>query len=199
VAVNYNLNSETVLRDLYRLLTRMAACRHTPLTPFIYAAGSYRMSQRTISSISRRERHAIRSFTRTTSPLKRVGYYLYTFPIRKYLVAARAPLATRNCDGSVHHLTATPEYHGNPIDEKGVLVTCDCGYDISKQIARWAPSTSEFSGSEMRHTVLLVTTPRLLSGLFWSLFRHRRPLLRDLTPRRPIDPLPEFPHNSRAE
>jgi hypothetical protein len=71
--------------------------------------------------------------------LKRAGYYLHTFPIRKYLVAARAPLATRNCDGSVHHLTATPEYHGNPIDEKGALVTCDYGYDISKQIAQWAP------------------------------------------------------------
>ncbi len=71
--------------------------------------------------------------------LKRAGYYLHTFPIRKYLVAARAPLATRNCDGSVRHLTATPEYHGNPIDEKGALVTCDYGYDISKQIAQWAP------------------------------------------------------------
>jgi hypothetical protein len=40
VAVNSNFNSETVLRDLYRLLTRVAACRHTPLMPFNYAAGS---------------------------------------------------------------------------------------------------------------------------------------------------------------
>jgi hypothetical protein len=51
-------------------LTRGAACRHTPLTPFIYAAGSCWMSQRTVSSISRRVRHAIRSFAQTTSPMK---------------------------------------------------------------------------------------------------------------------------------
>ncbi|MGD1037207.1 MAG: methyltransferase domain-containing protein [Roseiarcus sp.] len=71
--------------------------------------------------------------------LKKDGYYLHTFPIRKHLVEALTPLATLNSDGSVNHLTATPEYHGNPIDEKGALVTNDYGYDISKQIAQWAP------------------------------------------------------------
>ncbi len=39
VAVSYN-HSETALRDLYRFLTRVAACRHPPLTHFIYAAGA---------------------------------------------------------------------------------------------------------------------------------------------------------------
>jgi SAM-dependent methyltransferase len=71
--------------------------------------------------------------------LKKGGYYLHTFPIRKYLVEARKALAELNSDGSVNHLTATPEYHGNPIDDKGALVTQDYGYDISKQIAQWAP------------------------------------------------------------
>jgi SAM-dependent methyltransferase len=71
--------------------------------------------------------------------LKKGGYYLHTFPIRKYLVEARRALAELNSDGSVNHLTSTPEYHGNPIDEKGALVTHDYGYDISKQIAQWAP------------------------------------------------------------
>lgn len=71
--------------------------------------------------------------------LKKGGYYLHTFPIRKYLVDAVTPLARRSLDGAVHHLSDVPEYHGNPIDAKGSLVTYDYGYDISKQIAQWAP------------------------------------------------------------
>ena len=42
-------------------------------------------------------------------------------------------------DGTIRHLTGRPEYHGNPIDEKGALVTHEYGYDISKTIAEWAP------------------------------------------------------------
>ena len=71
--------------------------------------------------------------------LKKGGYYIHTFPIRKYLVEPWTPLAKLNADGSIAHLTATPEYHGNPIDEKGALVTYDYGYDVSRQIAEWAP------------------------------------------------------------
>lgn len=71
--------------------------------------------------------------------LRKGGYYLHTFPIRKYIVDAGTPLAKLDADGSVVHLASTPEYHGNPIDEAGSLVTWDYGYDISKQIAQWAP------------------------------------------------------------
>lgn len=71
--------------------------------------------------------------------LKSGGYYLHTFPIRKYLVDAYKRLAELRPDGSIGHLSAKPEYHGNPIDQKGSLVTHDYGYDISRQIAQWAP------------------------------------------------------------
>jgi SAM-dependent methyltransferase len=71
--------------------------------------------------------------------LKQGGYYLHTFPIRKYLADAYAPLAMKEKDGSVHHLTDTPEYHANPTTDKDSLVVFDYGYDISRQISQWAP------------------------------------------------------------
>jgi len=71
--------------------------------------------------------------------LKPGGYYLHTFPIRKDLVQACTARAKLTPDGTIKHLTERPEYHGNPIDEKGALVTHDYGYDISKAIAQWAP------------------------------------------------------------
>ncbi len=83
--------------------------------------------------------HPDKVYSEVYRTLKNGGYYLHTFPIRKYLVEARTPLAELNSDGSIHHLTDAPEYHGNPVDERGALVTYDYGYDISKQIAQWAP------------------------------------------------------------
>jgi SAM-dependent methyltransferase len=71
--------------------------------------------------------------------LKRGGYYLHTFPIRKHLVEPYVQLAKRDAEGAVHLLTGTPEYHGNPISDQGSLVVFDYGYDISRQIAQWAP------------------------------------------------------------
>jgi len=83
--------------------------------------------------------HPDKAYEEVFRTLKKGGVYLHTFPIRKYIIDAWTPLAKLDADGSVIHLTPTPEYHGNPIDEKGALVTCDYGYDISKQIAQWAP------------------------------------------------------------
>jgi len=83
--------------------------------------------------------HPDRVYSEVYRTLKPGGYYLHTFPIRKYLVEAAKPLAELNQDGSVKHLTDRPEYHGNPIDHTGSLVTYDYGYDVSKQIAQWAP------------------------------------------------------------
>jgi SAM-dependent methyltransferase len=71
--------------------------------------------------------------------LKPGGWYLHTFPIRKHLTEACTPLAKLMPDGRVKHLTEHPEYHGNPIDAKGSLVTHDYGYDVSRAIAQWAP------------------------------------------------------------
>ncbi|AZG78085.1 methyltransferase domain-containing protein [Methylocystis rosea] len=71
--------------------------------------------------------------------LKPRGYYVHTFPIRKWLVTAVTARALLKADGEVEQLVEVPEYHGNPIDERGALVTIDYGYDIGDQIAKWAP------------------------------------------------------------
>lgn len=70
--------------------------------------------------------------------LKDRGVYLHTFPIRKWLSTAITIRAQRDPSGAVVHLTE-PEYHGNPIDESGALVTVDYGYDVHQWIAEQAP------------------------------------------------------------
>lgn len=46
--------------------------------------------------------------------------------------------AERNPDGSINHLQP-PDYHGNPVDEQGSLVTFWWGYDLASRIDRVAP------------------------------------------------------------
>ena len=41
--------------------------------------------------------------------------------------------ASRAADGSVRH-HAEPEYHGNPVDPQGSLVTWHFGYDLAARI-----------------------------------------------------------------
>ena len=77
--------------------------------------------------------------------LKVGGFAIMTFPIIKSQVDAftrRAKLS----QGVIEYLD-TPQYHGNPIDEKGSLVTIDYGYDIHKEIAAW----SEFNVEIIRY------------------------------------------------
>jgi SAM-dependent methyltransferase len=83
--------------------------------------------------------HPGKAYSEIYRTLRPGGVYLHTFPILKSLTQAFVPRATLNADGSVTHLVPEPAYHGNPIDEKGALVTFDYGYDISRQIAEWAP------------------------------------------------------------
>jgi tetratricopeptide (TPR) repeat protein len=71
--------------------------------------------------------------------LKPGGLYLHCFPIYKGQAAAAVPYAKRDADGNVRHLVDKPEYHGNPVDSKGSLVTFHYGYDIHQKIAEWAP------------------------------------------------------------
>jgi SAM-dependent methyltransferase len=67
------------------------------------------------------------------------GYYFHTVPIRKWQVDAAIRRAELAADSNVRYLVEPPEYHGNPIDAAGSLVTFDYGYDIVRQIAEWAP------------------------------------------------------------
>jgi SAM-dependent methyltransferase len=65
------------------------------------------------------------------------GIYIHTFPIKKGMVDAALPRAKQKADGTIEFLTLPPEYHGSPTGDS--LVTYDFGYDITKQIAEWAP------------------------------------------------------------
>lgn len=81
--------------------------------------------------------HPDRVYQEIYRTLRRGGFYIHTVPIYKGLVATerRASLAP---DGSViHHLE--PEYHQNPIDPSGSLVTFHYGYDLPDLIAEWTP------------------------------------------------------------
>lgn len=71
--------------------------------------------------------------------LKNGGYYLHTFPIRKWQTEAAIRRAELLPDGTIKHLVDAPEYHGNPVDPQGSLVTYDYGYDVVGQISEWAP------------------------------------------------------------
>lgn len=73
------------------------------------------------------------------------GVYISTFPIRNHQTDATKQLARLLPDGSVKILKDPPEYHGNPIDGAGSLVTWDYGYDIHKVINYWAPFRVEIS------------------------------------------------------
>lgn len=67
--------------------------------------------------------------------LKPGGLAFLTFPIQKHLVDGLQVRALSQPEGIVYLLE--PEFHGNPIDEKGSLVTIDYGYDIHQQISMW--------------------------------------------------------------
>jgi SAM-dependent methyltransferase len=76
---------------------------------------------------------AFREMART---LRRGGQILFTTPI--YANKARTQRRARYTEMGVEHL-AEPEYHGNPIDPAGSLVTFRYGRDLPELIHRWAP------------------------------------------------------------
>jgi SAM-dependent methyltransferase len=68
--------------------------------------------------------------------LKPGGYHIFTTPIYKDILKTRI-VAVLDA-GRITHLEE-PEYHGNPIDPNGSLVTVRYGYDAADKIAEWAP------------------------------------------------------------
>lgn len=81
--------------------------------------------------------HPDRVFSEVHRTLDKGGLFLSTFPIQRSLIPATTTRATLASDGTVRHLLE-PEYHGNPIDSSGSLVTIDYGYDIHERIPTWA-------------------------------------------------------------
>jgi SAM-dependent methyltransferase len=73
---------------------------------------------------------AFREIARTLRP---GGAHLFTTPV--YPELATSERRARERDGAIEYL-ADPEYHSNPIDEAGSLVTIHWGQDIGTIIAR---------------------------------------------------------------
>jgi SAM-dependent methyltransferase len=76
---------------------------------------------------------AIQEIYRTLKP---GGIALLTFPIIKSQVDALTFRATL-VNGNIEFLKPA-EYHGNPIDDKGSLVTVDYGYEIHNRLSEWS-------------------------------------------------------------
>lgn len=116
---------------------------------------------------------AFREIARTLQP---GGAHVFTVPlVRKDEPTRRR--ATLGTDGTItHHVP--PQYHGNPIDDNGSLVTIDWGYDICDFIARVSGLATEMhciddlsQGVRGEYIEVLVSRkPRLSSVGFESLF-----------------------------
>lgn len=77
---------------------------------------------------------AIAEISRTLAPN---GVHIASFPMtRQALFSERR--ATMNADGTVSHLFP-PDYHQNPVDPEGSLVTFNWGFDVAAHFTRWAP------------------------------------------------------------
>jgi len=74
-------------------------------------------------------------FAEVKRTLKKNGAYLFTVPTYKHKVESeRRALYT---EAGVEFY-AEPEYHGNPISDKGSLVTFHYGYDLAELINKWS-------------------------------------------------------------
>lgn len=73
--------------------------------------------------------------------LRTGGAYIFTTPTYKERVES-VRRARYLSDGEVEYL-ATPEYHGNPIDNAGSLVTFHYGYDLAELAREWSSLSVE--------------------------------------------------------
>jgi SAM-dependent methyltransferase len=94
--------------------------------------------------------HPDRAYREIWRTLRHGGLYIHTTPIYKDQVTT---MQRANLDdhGQVNHL-AEPEYHGNPVDPQGSLVTYHYGYDFADKIAEWSLFDVEIRRFNQRST-----------------------------------------------
>jgi SAM-dependent methyltransferase len=160
-----------VERGISRKLAR--ECRHYisshffPDSPFGRVVNGYRnenIEQQTFESetfdlvvsldVTEHVFHPDMMFKEIYRTLRPGGFYISTFPIRKWLVEPTTARARLTTEGKIEHLIE-PEYHGNPINGDGALVTYDYGYDIYQMIPHWTPFEVEISRFSNRRLGIL--------------------------------------------
>ena len=77
-----------------------------------------------------------RVFQELYRTIKPGGTILFTVPTYKDLLESKRR-ALYNDDGTVDFLGFEPEYHGNPVNANGSLVTFHYGYDLPQLIKQW--------------------------------------------------------------
>ncbi len=76
------------------------------------------------------------AFLEIARTLRPGGAHVFTTPLIKK-TGPTEPRAVRDDEGSVRHLTP-PEYHDNPVDPEGSLVTWHFGFDLAARILEQA-------------------------------------------------------------
>jgi len=82
-----------------------------------------------------------KAFKEISRVLKPGGAHIFTVPLVNKEKASECWASMNNNDQIINH--HKPEYHGNPIDKKGSLVTMHWGYDIAEfiMLAAGTPTT----------------------------------------------------------
>jgi SAM-dependent methyltransferase len=73
------------------------------------------------------------AFKEIARTLKPGGAHIFTTPLVNK-TAATEWCAKRGNGGKIEYILQPPEYHGNPVSDKGALVTVRWGYDIAEYI-----------------------------------------------------------------
>lgn len=76
-------------------------------------------------------------FAEAARTLKPGGFCLFTTPTYKHRVETQRRSHYRP-DGTIDFMGIEPEYHGNPVSDKGALVTFHYGYDLPELIDKWS-------------------------------------------------------------
>lgn len=85
--------------------------------------------------------------------LRAGGLYLHTTPVSQNMAVSKRA-AQKMPGGEVEHLLPA-EYHGNPIDDAGSLVTFYWGLDLPDLIASWAPFSVQMTRfNDRQHGIL---------------------------------------------
>ncbi len=79
------------------------------------------------------------AFAEIARTLKTGGAHVFTVP---FYQGRETKIRARLSDGGIEYLDK-PDYHGNPIDKKGSLVTREWGDDLMDLIGKWSGLTTE--------------------------------------------------------